>query len=58
MREYAHILYDFNGGESCVRLYIAKLNFFFDEVILRKDMDTAEEISARFTFSYCFWYSY
>jgi len=45
MKQHARTLHHFNGGESCVRQYIAKLDFFFDEALLRKDSETAQNIA-------------
>lgn len=43
MAQLAVVLNNFQGGLSCSRLYISRLSFFFDEVILRKDADAAQQ---------------
>lgn len=43
MAQLATSLSVFQGGLSCSRLYISRLSFFFDEVVIKKDAEAAQQ---------------
>eukprot|EP01103_Thecamoeba_quadrilineata_P014688 TRINITY_DN4436_c0_g1_i1.p1 TRINITY_DN4436_c0_g1~~TRINITY_DN4436_c0_g1_i1.p1 ORF type:complete len:769 (+),score=160.75 TRINITY_DN4436_c0_g1_i1:29-2308(+) len=47
MKNIALTLYAFNGGESCIRNYIAKLNMFYDLDSLNHDRELASDLNPK-----------